>query len=101
MTSSERYEKHLQSGSEPSFREMLQRICFGGASSEDLIRYIRWEMREALFSLPPDPADQPRGRAVDGFHASCCVERADASMRQLERLLATGASHTPVRVIHG
>lgn len=87
MMDAQRYQQHLAEFD----RERWQRVCYGDASAADLIAYARWELREAMQSLPPDPHDEPRGRPVDGFHAGCCALRAEAALRQLERLLESGA----------
>lgn len=97
MTDRELYNLHLAEASTLEFRHRLNRINYGGACAEDLITYARWEMREAMYSLPPDPADkEPRGRPVDGFHAGCCAMRADSALLQLGKLIASGGQVTPM-----
>ncbi len=95
MTDRELYDLHLAKGASPEFQRLLARINYGGACAEDLIVYARWELREAMYSLPPDPSDsRPRGRPVDGFHAGCCCMRADSALTQLSKLITSGGQVT-------
>ena len=91
MTDIELYKQHLaeMDPGHPA-HEALEHMMAGKASAADLITYARWELRECMDSLPPDPHDEPRGRPVDGFHAGCCAMRAESALHRLERLLGLG-----------
>lgn len=96
MTSKELYAKHWAEMADGSpLRHACNRVLNGTASADDLIAFARWELWEAIYSLPPDPpAGEERGRHVDGFHAGCCASRAEGALRQLKKLLApVGNTH--------
>lgn len=97
MTSKELYEQHLaKAANGTALRERMLLVGMGGASATDLIEYAKWELWEAIYSLPPEA---PNSRPADPNHAGCCALRADSAIRQLERLLASGADKTPDRKV--
>lgn len=84
------YQKHLAQTKTPEFEAQSRRVqetfaspsgVPGPASDEDLAAYAQWEMREAMYWLEPcvSRADQ------DGFHASCCIMRANAALDVIKR----------------
>lgn len=97
MTSKDLYEKHLADAQPGTpLHAVFERVRNGTASAADLIAYAEWEMWEAIYSLPPEAGAKGEqnnsgevSRVVDGFHASCCVERALGAVRQLAKLGAT------------
>lgn len=98
MTSKDFYEKHLAEAAPGTpLHAVFDRVRNGTASADDLIAYARWEMWEAIYSLPPEAGAKGGtnnsgevSRVTDGFHASCCVERAECALRQLKKLLDGG-----------
>lgn len=84
------YQKHLAETQTREFQERGERVrgtfaspsgVPGPASDEDLAAYAQWEMREAMYWLEPcvSRADS------DGFHASCCIMRANAAIDIIKR----------------
>jgi len=83
MTGRELYERHLAEAAPGTpLRALMTKVGSVECSDEELLAYARWELREAMYSLPPEPQ---RGDAKhgDGFHAGCCVMRAEAALRLL------------------
>lgn len=79
------YEEHLAEMSEGApLRLASMRVLGDIATVDEVLAVAKWELSEALFSLPPSAPDT---RPADSEHASCCVMRAKAMLRQLERLL--------------
>ena len=87
------YQKHLAKTRTPEFEALGARVrnTFaspagerGQASDADLAAYAQWEMQEAMWWLEPCVAV----RDQDGFHASCCIMRANAAIDVLKRRAA-------------
>lgn len=95
MTGKELYDRHLAEALPGTpLAAVFDRVGNGTASAEDLIAYARWEMWEAIYSLPPQSGSKEAAssngevsRVTDGFHAGCCISRAEAALRHLARLL--------------
>ncbi len=88
MSDRETYQKHLAKAADGTpLRVSMNKVSFGTATLDELLAYVHWELWEAIYSLPPSPKDEPRGRPIDADHASCCVLRAECAIRQLERRL--------------
>lgn len=100
MTSRELYERHLAEMADGTpLRKSSERVLVGMATASEIIAVARWELWEAIYSLPPDPANgEPRGRHLDGWHASACAARAEGMLRQLSRLLETEHASAPARL---
>ena len=77
---------HLESADTDEMRAVFRRIATGVPSVADSLAYIEWELREADESLPPNAPNNGRGN--DGWHASCCVERALTDLRRLAKAVA-------------
>ena len=75
----DRYEK---------IRPVIDRMFMRTATIADYFAYLRFEMQEAMYALPPEVPDNKS----DGWHAGCCALRAYASLFQLERMVAAVAT---------
>ncbi len=71
--------KHLEDG--PGFRTPYDMRT----STDELLRYALWEIREILESTDPSAPDN--GRSRDSSHAGCCAMRADGALRRLQMLM--------------
>lgn len=76
---------------DPEAKPLLDRISsFAGNADaepvvEDLLAYSELEMMEAMdCSAPSAPGN---GRAIDSFHASCCIMRAWWAVRIIKRAM--------------
>lgn len=96
MTSKEAYERHLAEAAPGTpLHTLMRKVGSVDVTAEELIAYARWEMWEAIYSLPPESGARGEmnnsgevSRVTDGFHASCCVVRAAMALRLLEKTLA-------------
>lgn len=96
MNAKELYDAHLaQAAPGTPLHASMQKVGISAdVTVDELIAYAQWEMWEAIYSLPPESAikGDPRhatgdaSRITDGFHASCCIARADGALRLLTKL---------------
>lgn len=82
------------------WREVVNAIFSTNPTAAQSLTFIERELVEALDSLEPMAPDN--GRALDGFHAGCCVLRAWSELTRLRKLIAVGvliilSAATPAR----
>lgn len=76
---------HVERGRSDEMRRVFSRVSGATGSLRDRLAFIEWELREADEVLSPNAPNN--GRALDPFHASCCVERALSEVRCINRIL--------------
>lgn len=69
-------------------RPAVDRMHQRKATESDYFLYLRWELEQAMSSLPPESKNK-NGKPDDGdgFHAGCCALRAYSALFQLEDLI--------------